>query len=124
MKGRTIIVTGATSGIGKATALHCAGLGAKVVAAGRRQPEGDALVQEILQAGGEATFVQTDVTQESDVEQLLSQTMDTYGQLDFAFNNAGIFDREGLLHEHDGAQWQAHIAAFFPLAAAIAGFAL
>jgi glucose 1-dehydrogenase len=56
-----MLITGATSGIGRATALHCAGLGARVVAAGRSEKWGQALIDEIESAGGEATFVAADV---------------------------------------------------------------
>lgn len=87
---QVVIVTGATSGIGRATALAFAREGAKVVAAGRRQPQGDTLVKEILHAGGQAIFVQTDVTVEEQVRNLVEVTLSTFGKLDIAFNNAGL----------------------------------
>src|SRR4051812_44097505 len=88
--GKVAIVTGATSGIGKATALAFAQEGAKVAIAGRREEEGAAVVREIEQAGGEALFVRTDVSREAEVAALVAQTVDRFGRLDFAFNNAGV----------------------------------
>jgi NAD(P)-dependent dehydrogenase (short-subunit alcohol dehydrogenase family) len=87
---RVAVVTGATSGIGRATALALAKEGAKVVAAGRREKEGHTLVETIKKAGGSALFVQTDVSEEKQVEHLLQQTLTTFGRIDVAVNNAGI----------------------------------
>jgi len=84
------LITGATSGIGRATALAFAREGAKVVAAGRRTTEGQSLVHEIETAGGNAIFVQTDVADEDQVKALIAQTLAIYGRLDIAVNNAGI----------------------------------
>ena len=88
--GKVALVTGGTSGIGRAAAQRLAERGAKVVVAGRRQEEGDKTVSLITDAGGEATFVRTDVSREADVEAMVKATVDTYGRLDCAFNNAGI----------------------------------
>jgi NAD(P)-dependent dehydrogenase (short-subunit alcohol dehydrogenase family) len=71
--GMVALVTGATSGIGRATALAFANAGAKVVAAGRREQAGAETVQLIRMAGGDATFVRTDVGVEADVEQLIQR---------------------------------------------------
>ncbi|YCM46558.1 glucose 1-dehydrogenase [Verrucomicrobiaceae bacterium 227] len=90
MKNKVVLITGATSGIGKATALKFAAAGAKVVVSGRREAEGNAVVDAIKSAGGEALFVQADVANEADVENLVTKTVETYGRLDVAFNNAGI----------------------------------
>lgn len=94
MQGRfvdkVVIVTGATSGIGREAAIRFAREGAKVVVAGRRQSQGDAVVGDIAQAGGEALFVRTDVADEASVSALVSATLERYGRLDCAFNNAGI----------------------------------
>jgi NAD(P)-dependent dehydrogenase (short-subunit alcohol dehydrogenase family) len=87
---KVALVTGGTSGIGRATALALAKAGAKVVVSGRREKEGNAVVAEIKAAGGEATFVQADVAREADVQALVAKTLATYGRLDVAFNNAGI----------------------------------
>jgi NAD(P)-dependent dehydrogenase (short-subunit alcohol dehydrogenase family) len=86
---KVAIVTGATSGIGRAAALAFAREGAKVIVSGRREAEGIDTVRQIQSAGGEATFVGTDVTNESDVEALVNTACSVYGKLDVAFN-AGI----------------------------------
>ena len=94
-KDKVAIVTGATAGIGRATALAFAKDGAKVAVAGRRESEGVAVVAEIKAAGGEACFVKTDVSVEADSKNLVDKTLAAYGRLDFAFNNAGIFADTG-----------------------------
>jgi NAD(P)-dependent dehydrogenase (short-subunit alcohol dehydrogenase family) len=91
--GKVVLVTGATGGIGRATAQIFAQYGAKVVAAGRRVREGQEVVEQIKAQGGEALFVQADVTQERQVKALVETTLETYGQLDCAFNNAGTIGR-------------------------------
>lgn len=87
---KVVLVTGGTSGIGRETAIQFAKQGAKVVLAGRRIEEGEAVVKEIETAGGEGRFVQTDVTQEDQVKRLVEETVRQFGRLDIAFNNAGI----------------------------------
>lgn len=87
---KVAVVTGGTSGIGRSTALAFARAGANVVVAGRREPEGQAVVAEIAAAGGEALFVRTDVTREADHVALVAQAIAQFGRLDFAFNNAGV----------------------------------
>ncbi len=88
--GKVALVTGGTSGIGKETAFQLAKAGAKVVVAGRRPEEGKAVAEEIKSAGGEAIFMQTDVTKEEQVKHLVDETLRIFGRLDIAFNNAGI----------------------------------
>ncbi len=88
--GKVALVTGASSGIGRATALAFARAGAKIVAASRRIAEGEETVRQIQEAGGEAIFVKTDVSKAAEVETLVNKTVDIYGRLDCAFNNAGI----------------------------------
>lgn len=88
--GKVALVTGGTSGIGKATAIAFAQEGAKVVVAGRREKEGLAVVEEIKKAGGTAHFVQADVAKEDDVKRLVNETVAKFGRLDIAFNNAGV----------------------------------
>lgn len=89
MNGKVVIVTGGSSGIGRATAIAFAREGAKVVIAARRVHEGEETVKQIVEAGGEAIFVQTDVTQAKEVQALVDRTLEKYGRLDAAFNNAG-----------------------------------
>jgi len=95
---KVVLITGGTSGIGKETAIQFADEGAKVVLAGRRQEEGEKVVEEIKAKGGEATFVQTDVTKEDQVKHLVDKTVETYGRLDIAFNNAGV-EIKGMANE-------------------------
>ncbi|MCA9098387.1 MAG: glucose 1-dehydrogenase [Planctomycetaceae bacterium] len=89
-ENKVVLITGGTSGIGRETAIQFARQGAKVAFAGRRQEEGDAVVREIESQGGAGIFVQTDVTQESQVQRLVDETVQKFGRLDIAFNNAGV----------------------------------
>jgi NAD(P)-dependent dehydrogenase (short-subunit alcohol dehydrogenase family) len=84
-----VLITGGNAGIGRATAVEFAKLGAKVVVGGRREREGEDVVAGIRASGGDAIFVRADVTKERDVEALVERTLATYGRLDCAFNNAG-----------------------------------
>jgi NAD(P)-dependent dehydrogenase (short-subunit alcohol dehydrogenase family) len=88
--GKVALVTGGTSGIGKATAIAFAQAGAKVVLSGRREKEGAAVVAEIERLGGTAAFVRADVAVEADVKAMVDFAVATYGRLDVAFNNAGV----------------------------------
>src|SRR2546422_2583934 len=96
LKNKVALVTGGTSGIGEAAALQLAKTGAKVVVAGRRESEGQAVLKAIEKAGGQALFVKTDVSREADVKALVDKTLATFGRLDFAFNNAGVEGAAGL----------------------------
>ena len=89
-EGKVVLVTGGTTGIGRATALAFAASGAKVVVAGRRAAEGNETVRLIRAAGGDAVFVATDVSKEGDVQRMVESTVAAYGRLDIAFNNAGV----------------------------------
>ncbi len=87
---KVVLITGGTSGIGEASAVLFASQGAKVVVSGRRDQLGDAVVERIKAAGGEAFFVKADVTSEEDIKNLVEQTVSKYGRIDVAFNNAGV----------------------------------
>lgn len=97
--GRVALVTGATSGMGAVTAQALAAAGARVVFCGRRAAEGAAVERRIRDAGGEAWFVRTDVTDEVQVRRLIETIERDHGRLDFAFNNVGTSDGTGLVHE-------------------------
>src|SRR5579864_1219871 len=88
--GKVALVTGGTSGIGKATAIAFARAGAKVVVSGRREKEGAQVVAEIKKLGGEAAFVRADIAKDADVRAMVKFTVDKFGKLDIAFNNAGV----------------------------------
>ncbi|MDR3404681.1 MAG: glucose 1-dehydrogenase [Chthoniobacter sp.] len=87
---KVVLITGGTSGIGRATAVAFAQQGAHVVVSGRRATEGAESVTLIEQAGGKGLFVQSDVAREEDSASAVARTVAHFGRLDFAFNNAGI----------------------------------
>ncbi len=93
MNEKVALITGASSGIGRATAAAFAAKGASVVLAARRQNELDSLVAEIEAAGGKATAIKTDVSNAQDVEQMVAHALAKFGRLDYAVNNAGIEGR-------------------------------
>ncbi|PON18712.1 short chain dehydrogenase [Candidatus Entotheonella serta] len=88
--GKVVLVTGAGSGIGRATALACAREGAQVVVADRVVEAGQETVAMVQQAGGEARFVEVDVTQTASVKAMIAAAVAAYGRIDCAHNNAGI----------------------------------
>jgi len=90
LDGKAALVTGAGSGIGRATALACAREGAKIIVADIGVEGGEATVSMIKNAGGEATFVPVNVTQAAEVEAMVAAAVSTYGRIDCAHNNAGI----------------------------------
>jgi NAD(P)-dependent dehydrogenase (short-subunit alcohol dehydrogenase family) len=89
-QGKVALVTGGTSGIGRAAAIAYAREGANVVVAGRRVTEGEETVRLVRAQGREAMFVPTDVAREMHVKNLIERTLAQFGRLDLAFNNAGI----------------------------------
>jgi NAD(P)-dependent dehydrogenase (short-subunit alcohol dehydrogenase family) len=98
-ENKVVLVTGGTSGIGRDTALAFAHEGARVVVSGRREKEGTETVDLIRKAGGQALFVQADVSQEDAVARLIGRTVEAFGRLDIAFNNAGTEGDIGPLSE-------------------------
>lgn len=87
--GKVAIVTGGSSGIGRATAIELARQGAKVVVAARRESEGEETVQQVKAVGSHGFFIKTDVTKAADLEALIHRTLEVYSRLDCVFNNAG-----------------------------------
>ena len=105
LRDKVAIVTGASSGIGRATALLFAREGASVVVAARRQAELDTLVAEIATAGGRATALAGDVKDEAYAKALVDLAVTKFGGLDIAFNNAGIVGDMGPLSDLSLADW-------------------
>src|SRR5258705_8735580 len=89
MSSPVVLITGALTGIGRATALAFANEGARVVISGRREEEGEKLVTELRKLGAEAEFVISDVRREEDVRNLIDKTVERFGRLDVAVNTAG-----------------------------------
>jgi NAD(P)-dependent dehydrogenase (short-subunit alcohol dehydrogenase family) len=104
-EGKVALVTGGTSGIGKATAIAFARAGAKVVLTGRREKEGTQVVAEIKKLGGDAAFVRADVAKDADVKAMIDFTVDKFGRLDIAFNNAGV-EWKGPLEQATEAEYR------------------
>lgn len=117
LSGKTYLVTGASSGIGAATALALGQAGAKVALAARRIDQLEALVQQITAAGGEAIAIKTDVTVEADIRNAVAATVARFGRLDGAFNNAGVLGEGAPLHETSteafAAVYQANVYGVF-----------
>src|SRR6201984_1765041 len=95
MSSPVVLITGALTGIGRATALAFAKDGAQIVASGRREAEGKALEAELLSLGAEATFVRADVRSEDEVRSLVDQTVARFGRTDAAVNAAGTEGEPG-----------------------------
>lgn len=90
IRGKVVIITGASSGIGKATAIHLAQLGARLSLGARRMDSLEDIRQEIENSGGEVLITRTDVTQRTEVRRLIDKTIESYGRIDVLVNNAGI----------------------------------
>ena len=99
IKGKVAFITGGNSGIGKTTAFAFIREGARVALAARREKEGNEVVKEIEKMGGEAVFIQTDVQKEEQIEAAVKKTVETFGSLDFGFNNAGILNPLGTIDQ-------------------------
>ena len=103
--GKVALVTGGTSGIGRETAVLFAKNGARVVVTGRRENEGKATVDLIRGAGGEGIFLRSDVAKASDVKAMVEKTVEAFGGLDYAFNNAGIEGNWVPIVEQTEEEW-------------------
>jgi NAD(P)-dependent dehydrogenase (short-subunit alcohol dehydrogenase family) len=97
LEGKVAVVTGGSSGIGRAAALAFAREGAHVAIGARRQTEGEETERMVREAGGQAVFVQTDVSHTEQVQRLIQAAVERWGRLDCALNNAGV--ERTLLHE-------------------------
>ena len=104
MSGKTVFITGGTSGIGRATAIAFANEGANVVITGRRQNEGDETIKAVQAAGAEGLFIPGTVTDEQQMKSAVAQTVARFGGLHFAFNNAGIEGDIGKLTTEQTAE--------------------
>jgi len=105
LNGRTALITGGTSGIGEATAYAFAAEGARVAVAGRRADRGAQVVNKIAADGGEALYIRADMSSDSDIKAMVDHVIGAWGQLDFAFNNAGMFGTEAPFHAYDDDIW-------------------
>ena len=105
LEGKVAIVTGGSSGIGRAAARLFVRDGAKVVVADINIEGGEETVQMIAEEGGEALFVKTDVSKAAEVEAMVNKTVETFGQLDCAFNNAGISGELASIVDCTEANW-------------------
>jgi len=111
LHGKDGLVTGGTSGIGRDAAVLFAKAGAKVVVAGRRAAEGEETLDLVHAAGGDALFVKADVSQAAEVHALVQQTVERFGRLDVAFNNAGIEGNWMPITEQSEEDWAAPLTS-------------
>jgi NAD(P)-dependent dehydrogenase (short-subunit alcohol dehydrogenase family) len=109
LHNKVAIITGGTSGIGADSAVLFAEQGAKVVIAGRREAEGKKVLDQVRAKGGDAIFVKTDVSKAADVEALVKKTVEKYGRVDTAFNNAGIEGNWKNIVDQSEAEWDSVI---------------
>jgi NAD(P)-dependent dehydrogenase (short-subunit alcohol dehydrogenase family) len=107
MNTPVVLITGALTGIGRATAVAFAQAGANVVVSGRHEEAGQAFAAELRNLGAEAEFVQADVRHEEDVQNLVDRTVQRFGRLDVAVNNAGTEGRPGPVTEQSAETYAA-----------------
>ena len=107
MASPVVLITGALTGIGRATAFAFARDGAQLVVSGRHDAAGSALTSELRDTGAQAEFVRADVRQEDDVRNLVDRAVARFGRLDIAVNNAGTEGRPGTLTEQSAEDYRA-----------------
>ncbi|UFT99558.1 SDR family oxidoreductase [Radiobacillus kanasensis] len=105
LQSKVVIITGASSGIGEATAKYLAHHGARLVLAARREDRMRTIVDNILQEGGNAVYMQTDVTNAEDMQRLTEYALEKFGQTDVLINNAGV-QLNSHLHELKMNEWE------------------
>jgi NAD(P)-dependent dehydrogenase (short-subunit alcohol dehydrogenase family) len=105
MSGKVALIAGASSGIGRATAEAFAAKGATVALAARREDQLAKLAADIKSRGGAVTFVKTDVSVAKEVEHMVAHTMETFGRLDYAINNAGVEGKFARITDLDEEEW-------------------
>jgi len=110
LSGKTVVITGGASGIGEATALLYAKYECQVVISDVNEEKGNALAERIKQSGGKAIFVQADVSQPASCENLVNRTVEAFGKLDIAFNNAGIGGESNPVADMSVEGWNKVIA--------------
>ena len=109
LKGKVAIITGAGSGIGRASAQLFAQEGAKVVAADINATTGIKTIESVKETGGEATFVQVDVSKVNDLKKMIKTALDSYGKLNILFSNAGMPAAVGI-EEIEEVDWDIAVA--------------
>jgi NAD(P)-dependent dehydrogenase (short-subunit alcohol dehydrogenase family) len=107
MSKQVVLITGALTGIGRATALAFASAGACIVVSGRQPTAGKSLVEELRRIGAEAQFIAADVRDETQVKKLIDETITSFGQLDAAVNNAGTEGKPGAIIEQTAESYAA-----------------
>ena len=116
LEGKTIIITGGSTGIGRASAERCAEEGAAVVIADVNKTEAQATCDAIKATGGNVMFVETDVTDSNAVKAMIDATVDTHGSLDGAFNNAGIEGTFANISKMTEAEFDRTVSVDLPVA--------
>jgi NAD(P)-dependent dehydrogenase (short-subunit alcohol dehydrogenase family) len=111
MSKSVVLITGALTGIGRATAIAFARKGNRVVVSGRHEDQGQSLAAELRALGAEAEFVRADVRYEAEVRNLLDRTVERFGRLDVAVNNAGTEGEQGPIVEQSTANYESTFAA-------------
>jgi NAD(P)-dependent dehydrogenase (short-subunit alcohol dehydrogenase family) len=104
-EGKVALITGGTAGIGEATVRRVARLGARVVFADRNQGEGEHLLRELNKDGAEAAFLKADLSHPDEIRRIVPATVDIFGRLDYAFNNAGTSGQNGLIADQAEANF-------------------